>query len=259
MPVHQTLTSVVAAVSTMTGVLALSSGFITSLVPRQAAPTASGSPSDCASFAVAQKGDSCSSFASKNNISPAQLYSLNPSLGADGSQCSTALWVGSSYCVASKSDKPQSSPAIIESPTSPAASATRSSTSFCSYQEAQGAGQGKCMCGGNSFPVNPITTSTMDGPHTVFGIDYCHYTAWPTATTFVPAPLPTPDTSYCFDPNNFGYSGDDSPANHTPSADQVHACTMCVQQAGYHWDGSECEQDYVEPCPPSLAGGCTGS
>lgn len=54
---------------------------------------------DCKTFATAKAGDTCNSFAAANNIEPAQLYTWNPVLGADGSNCATELWAEESYCV----------------------------------------------------------------------------------------------------------------------------------------------------------------
>jgi len=54
---------------------------------------------NCKTFATAAAGDTCIAFAAANDIEPAQLYTWNPVLGVDGSDCATKLWAGESYCV----------------------------------------------------------------------------------------------------------------------------------------------------------------
>jgi hypothetical protein len=62
-------------------------------------PTQSGIASNCNKFAQAQKDDGCSVFASRNQISPTQLYNWNPVLGIDGANCGSSLWKDEWYCV----------------------------------------------------------------------------------------------------------------------------------------------------------------
>lgn len=61
--------------------------------------TQPGIAADYQSFATASKGDTCISFATANGIEVAQLYALNPVLGANGSACSTEFWAEESYCI----------------------------------------------------------------------------------------------------------------------------------------------------------------
>ena len=62
-------------------------------------PTQSGIASLCAKYAQAHSGNTCSSFAAANQIAPADLYSRNTVLGAQGENCATKFWAGFYYCV----------------------------------------------------------------------------------------------------------------------------------------------------------------
>ncbi|KAK8131957.1 hypothetical protein PG999_000130 [Apiospora kogelbergensis] len=62
-------------------------------------PTQSGIVPSCSKYAKTEAGDSCTAFAARNDITPAQLYAWNSVLGADGSSCNTALWANEWYCV----------------------------------------------------------------------------------------------------------------------------------------------------------------
>lgn len=63
-------------------------------------PVQSGMVSDCTKFAEAVSGDYCYQFAQDNGITPAQLYTWNAELGADGANCATQLYANYYYCVA---------------------------------------------------------------------------------------------------------------------------------------------------------------
>ncbi|EHK21759.1 uncharacterized protein TRIVIDRAFT_201746 [Trichoderma virens Gv29-8] len=58
-------------------------------------PTQSGIPAKCNKFALTQSGDGCETFATRNKITLAQLYSWNPVLG---NACNN-FWLGEAYCV----------------------------------------------------------------------------------------------------------------------------------------------------------------
>jgi len=62
-------------------------------------PTQSGIASNCNNFAQAKAGDNCYNFAIDQDLSPAQFYSWNPVLGANGAQCSTQFQAGEYYCI----------------------------------------------------------------------------------------------------------------------------------------------------------------
>ncbi|KAI0856210.1 hypothetical protein F4860DRAFT_493672 [Xylaria cubensis] len=62
-------------------------------------PTQSGIVSNCNKYAAAIKGDGCGDFASRNQITNAELYAWNPVLGANGENCGTLLWADEYYCV----------------------------------------------------------------------------------------------------------------------------------------------------------------
>ncbi|KAF6219690.1 hypothetical protein HO133_004159 [Letharia lupina] len=67
--------------------------------PATPSPTQSGIASPCAKYAQAHAGDTCSSFATANQITPADLYSRNGALGENGENCETKFWAGYFYCV----------------------------------------------------------------------------------------------------------------------------------------------------------------
>ncbi|KAL9137092.1 MAG: hypothetical protein Q9175_001688 [Cornicularia normoerica] len=62
-------------------------------------PTQSGIALPCAKYAQAHTGDTCSSFAAVNKITPADLYTRNSALGDNGRDCDTKFWAGYYYCV----------------------------------------------------------------------------------------------------------------------------------------------------------------
>lgn len=62
-------------------------------------PTQSGIPNTCDKYAKASAGQTCSSFASANSISTAQLFIWNPVLNANGENCGTSFWADEYYCV----------------------------------------------------------------------------------------------------------------------------------------------------------------
>ncbi|MCJ1307825.1 hypothetical protein MMC25_001473 [Agyrium rufum] len=63
------------------------------------APTQAGIAPNCNEYAQAVSGDSCSKFASDNNITPTNLYAWNSVLGAAGVNCNTELFSGYYYCI----------------------------------------------------------------------------------------------------------------------------------------------------------------
>ena len=67
--------------------------------PASPSPTQSGIASPCARYAQAHTGDTCASFATANQIAPADLYSRNSALGKNGENCETQFWGGYYYCV----------------------------------------------------------------------------------------------------------------------------------------------------------------
>lgn len=69
--------------------------------PAAPSPIQKGISTSCAKYSQAKQGDYCSTFAQANNISPAQLYTLNEALGNAGENCNTAFWSGYYCCVAS--------------------------------------------------------------------------------------------------------------------------------------------------------------
>ena len=67
--------------------------------PTVPSPVQSGINAKCTSYAEAKAGDSCSAFASGNNITPAQLYLWNPVLGPNGEKCDTLFEANEYYCI----------------------------------------------------------------------------------------------------------------------------------------------------------------
>ena len=67
--------------------------------PASLSPTQSGIASPCARYAQAHKGGTCASFASANQITPADLYCRNGALGTNGENFETKFWGGYYYCV----------------------------------------------------------------------------------------------------------------------------------------------------------------
>ncbi|KAI3227720.1 hypothetical protein CBS147310_7445 [Penicillium roqueforti] len=59
------------------------------------APTQAGIPSECNAYDVAQHGDGCEVFASRNNITVDQLYTWNPALN---NVCEN-FWLNEAYCI----------------------------------------------------------------------------------------------------------------------------------------------------------------
>ncbi|TEY30753.1 hypothetical protein BOTCAL_0847g00020 [Botryotinia calthae] len=62
-------------------------------------PTQSGIVSNCNKYDTPTGGIGCYDFATEHNITPAQLYAWNPSLGANGANCGTLFWAQEYYCV----------------------------------------------------------------------------------------------------------------------------------------------------------------
>ncbi|KAK1719373.1 hypothetical protein CaCOL14_006064 [Colletotrichum acutatum] len=62
-------------------------------------PTQTGITSSCNKYAEAISGDVCTVFASRNNITTAQLYAWNSVLGANGENCAGSMWADEYYCV----------------------------------------------------------------------------------------------------------------------------------------------------------------
>ncbi|KAJ0327515.1 hypothetical protein COL5a_005895 [Colletotrichum fioriniae] len=62
-------------------------------------PTQTGITSSCNKYAKANSGDVCTVFASRNNITTAQLYAWNSVLGANGENCAGSMWADEYYCV----------------------------------------------------------------------------------------------------------------------------------------------------------------
>ncbi|KAI2635310.1 hypothetical protein GGS21DRAFT_489973 [Xylaria nigripes] len=62
-------------------------------------PTQDGLVSNCNNYASAVTDQGCYDFATSHNVAPSQLYAWNPVLGADGVDCSTALWASEYYCI----------------------------------------------------------------------------------------------------------------------------------------------------------------
>ncbi|GLA25442.1 hypothetical protein AnigIFM63326_002143 [Aspergillus niger] len=54
---------------------------------------------NCNRYAEALSGDTCTLFATNNNITPDELYNWNSVLGVNGASCSTALQANVWYCV----------------------------------------------------------------------------------------------------------------------------------------------------------------
>ncbi|OHE97574.1 LysM domain-containing protein [Colletotrichum orchidophilum] len=80
-------------------------------------PTQTGITSSCNKFAEAISGDVCTVFASRNNITPAQLYAWNTVLGANGENCAGSMWAEEYYCVG-----------VVGSSSSAAATTTQATT-----------------------------------------------------------------------------------------------------------------------------------
>ncbi|KAI0437595.1 hypothetical protein F4803DRAFT_555865 [Xylaria telfairii] len=81
-------------------------------------PTQSGIVSNCDKYAVAMSGDSCSDFASRNEITNAELFAWNPVLGSKGENCANSLWVGEYYCVGISPGQISTSTTTTTTPTS---------------------------------------------------------------------------------------------------------------------------------------------
>lgn len=64
--------------------------------PTPPAPTMSGEPADCNSWAVVEDGVTCTDMAAAAGISLAQFLAWNPAVSAD---CLTNYWLGEAYCV----------------------------------------------------------------------------------------------------------------------------------------------------------------
>ncbi|KAI1880137.1 hypothetical protein JX265_001758 [Neoarthrinium moseri] len=73
-------------------------------------PTQDGLVANCNNFASAVVGDACYAFATSHGIQPSQLYAWNPVLGANGEECTTALWASEYYCIGTKTQSPVTAP-----------------------------------------------------------------------------------------------------------------------------------------------------
>lgn len=62
-------------------------------------PTQTGVIDTCIKYAEATGGVGCVDFATANGITPAQLYSWNSVLGANGANCGSSFWANEWYCV----------------------------------------------------------------------------------------------------------------------------------------------------------------
>ncbi|KAH7077185.1 peptidoglycan-binding protein [Paraphoma chrysanthemicola] len=62
-------------------------------------PVQSGIDPQCTAYSEAAPGDTCLNFASEHKITPEQLYSWNPVLGNDGSNCAGSFWAREYYCI----------------------------------------------------------------------------------------------------------------------------------------------------------------
>jgi LysM repeat protein len=70
-------------------------------------PTQAGSiVGNCNQYDQAETGETCTSFATRNGITPAQLYSWNSILGASGASCATDFWAGYYYCIGTTGSLP---------------------------------------------------------------------------------------------------------------------------------------------------------
>lgn len=56
-------------------------------------------PANCDVYAAAQSGDSCSGFATKNNVTTRQLFDWNTVLGEGGAECDQEFQAGMNYCI----------------------------------------------------------------------------------------------------------------------------------------------------------------
>lgn len=76
-----------------------SSTSTTSIAVAAPGPTQSGIIKSCSKYAPAPSGSGCEDFANAQGITPAQLYTWNTVLGANGVNCNTQLWAKEYYCV----------------------------------------------------------------------------------------------------------------------------------------------------------------
>ncbi len=60
---------------------------------------ASSIPANCDVYGEALSGDGCDVFASRYNITPAELFEWNTVLGTNGANCGTDFWADEYYCV----------------------------------------------------------------------------------------------------------------------------------------------------------------
>ncbi|KAK4210757.1 carbohydrate-binding module family 50 protein [Rhypophila decipiens] len=67
--------------------------------PQGGLPRQAGIVSGCTAFQTPASGVGCFDFATGNGITPAQLYTWNPVLGAHGENCTTQFWLGYAYCI----------------------------------------------------------------------------------------------------------------------------------------------------------------
>lgn len=64
-----------------------------------AGPTQTGIAANCNKYATPASGQGCYDFAVAQGITPANLYTWNTALGANGENCGSSFWFGEYYCV----------------------------------------------------------------------------------------------------------------------------------------------------------------
>jgi hypothetical protein len=62
-------------------------------------PTQTGISANCNKYATPASGQGCYDFAVAQGITPANLYTWNSVLGANGENCGSSFWFGEYYCV----------------------------------------------------------------------------------------------------------------------------------------------------------------
>ncbi|KAM7192192.1 lysM domain-containing protein-like protein [Rhypophila sp. PSN 637] len=67
--------------------------------PQGGLPRQAGIVAGCTAFQTPASGVGCFDFATGNGITPTQLYTWNPVLGAHGENCTTQFWLGYAYCI----------------------------------------------------------------------------------------------------------------------------------------------------------------
>lgn len=84
--------------STIKTTLTTSMATTTSRV-QPAGPTQTGIAANCNKYATPASGQGCYDFAIAQGITPANLYTWNTALGANGENCGMSFWFGGYYCV----------------------------------------------------------------------------------------------------------------------------------------------------------------